>query len=129
MSTITDEQLSQLRTLVSHPKLPLTDKFRRVIQDNFQTYSIWQCSKTMHDGMSCPQYWVWKGNRQLKHAAKICIFFSLIPNLVANARKLNQLDTWKTIAKKFIKAVTFYCFAAYLPAIFWCNITRISGFS
>ena len=101
-------------------KVDLPDVFREMILDGGKTYEKFACYDTLHRGMSCNQYLIFKIKRQSKHAAKICIFFSLIPNLIANARKLNDLETWKTIAKKFIKAVLFYGLAACLPGIVSC---------
>ena len=58
----------------------------------------------------------------MKYAARLCIFFSLIPNLMSNMKKLKQLDTWKMIAKKFIKATLFYGLAACLPSLINCRL-------
>ena len=89
---MTDEQLKQLTTLQHYPeRISLPQVYREMILDGGKTLEKFAPHNTLYPGMNLSQYAVFKFKRQAKHAAKICIFFSLIPNLISNARKLNDL--------------------------------------
>ena len=88
------------------------------------------CYNTLHRGLSCSNYRTLKLKTGMKYSAKLCIFFSLIPNLLTSVKKLHKLETWKTIVTKFIKAVLFYGFMASLPSFLLCALqplTKSSG--